>query len=110
MFDWLMHEFWKCAVCKGAAGVDPGGPGLNDPEFIQVDLDVEASRSTGSGFGSTLFWSGFGKALGIQVIQVDPILTFPFKAWFCSDLGSDPGRPGLHDLGIRVKRRGALVE
>ena len=35
---------------KGAVGVDPGRPGLDDLDRIQVDLDVEASRSTGSGF------------------------------------------------------------
>ena len=42
---------------KGAAGVDLGRPGLDDLDSIQVDLDVEASRSTGSGFGWPAWWS-----------------------------------------------------
>ena len=53
IFLWLL---------KGAAGVDPGRPGLDDPEFIQVDLDAEASRSTGSGFGWLACWSTVAEA------------------------------------------------
>ena len=41
---------------KGAVGVHPGRPGLDDLDGIRVDLDEEASRSTGSGLDWPVCW------------------------------------------------------